>query len=197
MERIVQGLLYLQEYSRLTIIHRDIKASNTLLNDALKPKISDFGMWLCFPEYVKKGLCSTKSNLYSFGVLLLQIISGKRTASFYGEHEDLNITGYKEGRGMEFMDSSLDDSFSPCKLLRCMHVALLCVQESANDRPSMLEISSMLKSESNLTFPKKPAFSRANEVEEANERILQMETKSINELTVFEAVAKDSKAEFF
>lgn len=92
---------------------------------------------------------------------------------------------------MDFMDPTLDDSSSPCKLLRCMRIALLCVQESANDRPSMLEISSLLKSESNLALSKKPAFSRENNgEEEASERIMQMENKSINQVTVSEVVAR-------
>lgn len=131
-----------------------------------------------------------KYDVYSFGVLLLQIISGKRNTCYYGINENLNLLEYvshlfkpffhfcvrlivtlftykqayeqwKNNKGKEFIDQLLDDSSSPCKLLNCMQVALLCVQENAEDRPSMLEVSSMLRNESmaNISAPKKPAFS--------------------------------------
>jgi hypothetical protein len=69
---------------------------------------------------------------------------------------------------MEFMDPSLDDTLSSCKLIRCLQIALLCVQENAADMPSILEVSLMLKSEiASLTIPKVPAFStKTNEDEE-------------------------------
>ncbi|KAF7112204.1 hypothetical protein RHSIM_RhsimUnG0256500 [Rhododendron simsii] len=116
------------------------------------------------PEYASEGLFSIKSDVFSFGVLLLEILSGKRSTSFYNS-DSLNVLGYawdlwKSGRGEGIKDPILPEIPSANMLLRYVNIALLCVQESAADRPTMLNVVSMLSNEQVLLpSPKQPAFS--------------------------------------
>ncbi|KAL2495222.1 Protein kinase domain-containing protein [Forsythia ovata] len=114
------------------------------------------------PEYAMQGLFSIKSDVYSFGVLLLEIICGRKNSS-YIQDNTVTLIGHvwdlwREERALDIVDSSLENSYDVNKILRCIHVGLLCVQECAPDRPIMSEVAFMLCNETRLPYPKQPAF---------------------------------------
>ncbi|KOM42577.1 hypothetical protein LR48_Vigan05g018100 [Vigna angularis] len=166
---IARGLAFLHEESRLKVVHRDIKATNVLLDKDLNPKISDFGLaklddednthistriagtyGYMAPEYAMHGYLTDKADVYSYGVVALEIVTGKSNTIPRPKQEALHLLDWahilkKKGNLMELIDRRLGTNFNEKEAMMMIKVGLLCTNATANLRPTMSSVLSMLE----------------------------------------------------
>ncbi|XP_057769300.1 cysteine-rich receptor-like protein kinase 42 isoform X4 [Salvia miltiorrhiza] len=176
-----EGIAFLHGGTEFRIIHRDIKSSNVLLDENLDAKIADFGLARNFaadkthlstgiagtlgymaPEYIVKGQLTEKADVYSYGVLVLEIVCGRKNNAFVEDSGSLLQTVwklFKTDRLAESVDPSLEGDFPPTEASKVLKIGLLCAQASMAQRPSMADVVRMLTDENcEIPEPKQPPF---------------------------------------
>ncbi|KAL5771681.1 hypothetical protein ACOSP7_015835 [Xanthoceras sorbifolium] len=170
---IAKALKYLHEDSRLKIIHRNIKPSNILLDGELNAKVSDFGLAKLYeeenlnvaigagetlvymaPEYATVKVITEKADVYSYGIVLLEIVSGKRNADYKADQEyvyliDTACVLHSKGKLVNLIDEKLP-TYDREQALTILNIAILCIDRSPMLRPTMSEVVSVLEGEKNI-----------------------------------------------
>ncbi|XP_010251164.1 PREDICTED: cysteine-rich receptor-like protein kinase 42 [Nelumbo nucifera] len=208
---IAEGLAYLHQGSQTRIIHRDIKSSNILLDENLTAKIADFGLARCFgadkthistgiagtlgymaPEYLVRGQLTEKADVYSFGVLVLEIVCGRKNTIFVQETGSVLQRVWKHFQSNtlpECVDPCLKDDFPVKEASDVLQIGLLCTQASVSLRPFMPDVVQMLTDKSvSIPLPRQPPFLNSTIMDPTTSiKSFILPTSSSDESTTFKA----------